>query len=61
LGHHWAWVACIAIGTVLVLWIAYELLVMPETTFLQPALIVIWLAIAGLPFLPSIRGWYQVK
>ena len=59
LGHHWAWVGSIAFGAVLVLWIAYELLVMPEWMFLQPMLIAIGLAIAGLPFLPSMRRWYE--
>ena len=58
LGYHWSWAGSIALGAGLVLWIAYELVVMPETTFLQPALIVIGLLIAGIPFLPSMRHWY---
>ena len=61
LGRHWAWAGSIALGLVLVLWIAYELVVMPETTFLQPLLIVIGLSIAGLPFLPSLRCWFAVQ
>jgi hypothetical protein len=58
LGHHWAWAGAIALGMLLVIWIAYELAVIPETTFLQPALIVIGLFIAGLPLLPSLRRWF---
>ncbi len=59
-GYHWAWAASILLGGVLVLWIVYELIVMPETTWLQPALIAIGLVIAGVPFLPSMRRWFAV-
>ena len=57
-GYHWSWAGSIALGAVLVIWIAYELAVMPETTFLQPTLIVIGLFIAGIPFVPSMRRHY---
>jgi hypothetical protein len=60
LGYHWSWAGSIALGSVLVMWIVYELFVLPETTFLQPVLIAIGLLIAGLPLLPSMRRWYSV-
>jgi hypothetical protein len=60
LGQHWAWVGSVVFGAVLVLWIVYELFVLPDTMILQPVLITIGLAIAGLPFLPSVRRWYAV-
>jgi len=59
-GHHWAWVGSIAFGATLVLWIVYELLVMPAAMFLQPVLIVVGLAITALPLLPSLREWFTV-
>jgi len=58
IGYHWSWAGSIALGAVLVVWITYELVVLPETTFLQPVLIVIGLLIAGIPFLRSMRHWY---
>jgi hypothetical protein len=60
LDYHWAWVGSIVVGLVLALWIVYELLVMPETTWLQPALMAIGLLIAGVPFVPSIRRRYVI-
>jgi hypothetical protein len=60
LGYHWAWVGSVAFGVALVLWIAYELVVLPDTMILQPILMGIGLAISGLPFLSSLRRWYAV-
>jgi hypothetical protein len=31
-----------------------------KLSFLQPVLIVVGLGIAGLPFLPSLRRWFEV-
>ncbi len=60
MGRDWAWVGTIAIGALLVLWIVYELLVMPEIAWLQPFLLAVGLAIAGIPLLPSLRDRYAV-
>jgi hypothetical protein len=57
-GRHWSWYGAIAFGLVLVLWIAYELVVMPETIWIQPALMAVGFAIAGIPLLPSMRRWF---
>ena len=56
-GHHWAMWGAIAIGTVLVAWIAYELVVIPDVIWLQPALMGVGLAIVGLTLLPSLRAY----
>jgi hypothetical protein len=58
IGFHWSWAGSIAYGVVLVLWIAYELLVMPERIWIQPALMVVGVLIAAIPLVPSMRRWY---
>jgi hypothetical protein len=60
IGFHWSWAGAIVFGGVLVLWIAYELLVMPEQIWIQPALLVVGVLIATIPLLPSMRRWYAV-
>jgi hypothetical protein len=60
LGHHWAWAGTIAMGVVLVAWVVYELLVLPETMALQYVMIGMGLLLAGLPWLPSLRRWYAI-
>lgn len=56
-GHHWAWWSVIAIGTVLVAWIVYELFVIPDVIWLQPTLAAMGFAIVGLAMVPSIRAY----
>jgi hypothetical protein len=58
LGHHWAWAGTIAMGIVLVAWVVYELLVLPETMGLQFVMIGLGLLLAALPLLPAMRRWY---
>jgi hypothetical protein len=60
-GHHWAWWGTIAIGTVLVAWIVYELFVIPDIIWLQPALAAMGLAIVGFAMLPSIRAYAHTR
>jgi hypothetical protein len=61
IGFHWSWAGAIAYGVVLTLWIAYELLVMPERIWIQPVLIVVGVLIATIPLLPSMRRWYAMR
>jgi hypothetical protein len=61
LGYHWSWAGSIVFGAVLILWIAYELIVMPEQIWIQPALMTAGLAIAGIPLTASMRRWYAVE
>lgn len=59
LGHHWSWVATIAIATFLIVWIVYEFAVLPATMFLQPALIGVAATMIGLCAVPSMRRHYR--
>ncbi len=61
LAHTWAWVGTIAIGAVLVLWIAFELVIMSDVIWLQPALVCVGLLMIGVPSVPSMRRWYAVR
>lgn len=60
-GHHWAWWGTIAIGVVLVAWIVYELFVIPDVIWLQPALAAMGLTIVGFAMLPSIRAYARAR
>lgn len=56
-GHHWSSWGAIALGSILVAWIAFELFVIPDVIWLQPALAAVGLAIIGLALLPSARAY----
>jgi hypothetical protein len=58
IGHHWAWVGSLAIGAILELWIVYEFMIFSEQIWLQPALMVVGLAMIAIPLLPSMRHRY---
>jgi hypothetical protein len=55
LGHHWAWFGVIGQGAVLVTWILYELVVLPDQMFLQPILIGVGVLMVVLALMPSMR------
>jgi hypothetical protein len=55
LGRRWAWVGTIAVGVILVLWILYELVVLPEQMWLQPALLVVGSLLVGISLTPAMR------
>jgi len=57
-GHHWSWVGTIAVGAVLVAWIAYEYVVFPTTSWLMPALLAVGALMIALPMAPSMRRFY---
>ncbi len=61
LAHTWAWAGTIAIGAVLVLWIVFELVIISDVIWLQPALVCVGLLMIGVPFAPSMRRWYAVR
>jgi hypothetical protein len=60
-GHHWSWWGAIAIGTILVAWIVYELFVIPDVIWLQPALAGMGLAIIVCAMLPSVRLYARTR
>lgn len=59
-GHHWSWWGTIAVGTTLVGWIVYELFVVTDVIWLQPALAAMGLVIVGIAMLPSIREYGRI-
>lgn len=56
-GHIWSWWGAVALGVVLVAWIVYELFVIPEMIWLQPALAGMGLAIVMVAMTPSVRAY----
>jgi hypothetical protein len=56
-GRLWSWWGTLALGSILVAWIAYELFVIPDLIWLQPALAATGLAMVGLALLPSMRAY----
>lgn len=54
-GHHWSWIGTIVLGIGQAVWIALELVWLPDPSILQAVYGPLALAIAGLPFLPSVR------
>lgn len=61
IGFRWPWAGALTYGVVLVLWIAYELVVMPERIWIQPALVVVGALISTIPLARSMRRWYAVQ
>ncbi len=54
--HHWSWLATILIGAGHVIWIALEVLLLPELSILQAVYGPLGLALMLLPFLPSVSA-----
>ncbi len=54
-GHHWAWSATILLGVGQSVWIALELLWLPEVSFLQPLYGAVGVALVLLPWTASAR------
>lgn len=55
-GHHWSWVATVLIGAGHLVWIALELIYLPDTSWLQAVYGGTGLALVLLPMLPSVRA-----
>ncbi len=55
-GHHWSWAATILIGAGHVIWIALEVVLLPELSILQAIYGPLGLALTVLPFLPSVSA-----
>ncbi|MGA9161878.1 MAG: hypothetical protein WB297_13575 [Actinomycetota bacterium] len=60
-GLHWSWWGAVAIGSVLVAWIVYELFVIPDVIWLQPALAAVGFTIIVLAMLPSVRAYGHAR
>jgi hypothetical protein len=57
-GHHWSWIATIAIGVGQVIWIGLEVISIPFS-WLMPTFGLVGLALALLPLTPSARDHLQ--
>lgn len=55
-GQHWSWAGSIVVGVTLVIWIVVQLWLLDERTVLQPLMLGIGLALAGLPLAPPVRS-----
>lgn len=53
-GHHWAWTGTIALGLGLASWIVVQIALI-EASWLQPAMLVVGVALAGLPATAGVR------
>lgn len=60
-GRHWAWWGTIAVGSVLVIWILYEFLVLPAISWLMPTLLAVGFLLIGMPLLPTMRNYYKTE
>jgi len=60
IGRHWAWAGTIGVGVLLVLWILYEYVVFPTTSWLMPALLVVGALMIALPLTPAMKERYLV-
>ncbi len=61
IGHQWSWAGTIAVGSVLMIWIVYELTVLPERMVLQPILLAVGALMVAIPLLPSMRRYCAAK
>jgi hypothetical protein len=59
-GHHWSWSVSLAIGIALMMWIAAQLLLLDERTFLQPLMFAVGAALTALALLPRVREDLEV-
>jgi hypothetical protein len=57
IGYQWSWAGTIAVGSVLMIWIVYELTVLPERMVLQPILLAVGALMVAIPLLPPIRRY----
>jgi hypothetical protein len=58
-GHHWSWAATIVIGVGHVIWIGLEMIYLPELSILQAIYGPLGLALALLPFAPSVSTYLE--
>jgi hypothetical protein len=59
-GHHWSWLATILIGLGQVVWIALELVYLPQLSMLQAVYGVVGATLLLLPLHPAVRGHLAV-
>ena len=55
-GEHWSWLATIVLGLGLTMWIALEVVYLPQTSFLQIVYAAVGLVLLVLPLHPRLRA-----
>ncbi|HEV8565855.1 MAG TPA: hypothetical protein VGQ92_02020 [Actinoplanes sp.] len=60
-GHHWSWLATLLIGLGQVVWIALELVYLPEPSMLQAVYGVVGVALVLLSLHPAVRRYLAVQ
>ena len=58
---HWAWIASVVVGIIMLIWIGVETLLLGYISFLQPVIMVWGLLILVLPLIPANRQYYSIK
>jgi hypothetical protein len=61
LGYHWSWIGAIGQGGVLVAWILYEFVALPDQMLLQPIPIGVGVLMIALSLTPSLRRFYATS
>jgi len=61
LGYHWSRIGAIGQGAVLVAWILYEFVALPDQMLLQPILIGVGVLMIALSLTPSLRRFYATS
>ena len=59
--HHWSWLAAVALGVTLLVWIAVQVVMLGLISVLQPLYRLLALLMIGVAFLPSVRHHYALK
>jgi len=57
--HHWAWTGTLALGILLLLWLAVQAMLIGFTTGIQYVMVVNGLALLGFAALPSVKKLYR--
>lgn len=60
-GMHWAWSLTVALGVILILWIALEFLLWSYIFFLQPTMGVLGVLMLGLCYVPGVQEYAQMR
>jgi len=58
---HWAWIASVVVGVIMLIWIGVETLLLGYISFLQPVIMVWGFLILFLSLLPANRQYYSIK
>lgn len=58
--EHWAWALSILLGLGLLIWLGVQLFTLPDVAVIQLILAILAILLVAIPFLPSMRQYYQL-